>query len=151
MFKESAMAFRPFLLGVSLVAIPATALAQDASRPRTVDVGVAISTLGVEIEAATKATDRSDVRVVFNVFSYNLDFDQERYSYGASLKLRSVEAYYDWFPFGGGFHVSPGVMIYNGNRANLNISAPTDLQNFKIGDTTYFSNPNNDPVAATGE
>src|SRR5207245_200198 len=52
---------------------------------------------------------------------------------------------------GGGFHVSPGVMIYNGNRANLNISAPTDLQNFKIGDTTYFSNPNNDPVAATGE
>lgn len=144
------MPFRPVVLAVSLLAVPATALAQAApSSTARVGLGVAVSTLGVEIEAATRVTAKTNVRMAFNVFSYSHDFNNDGSTYAASLKLRSLEVYFDWFPSGGGFHVSPGVMLYNGNQANLNITTPAG-QTFTLNNTTYYSNPAN-PVSGTGQ
>ena len=45
-------------------------------------------------------------------------------SLAAQLKLRSFDAYIDWFPLGGGFHVSPGLMLYNGNEVSAIATVP---------------------------
>jgi len=104
--------------------------------------GVKLSTLGVGFDGAVAATDRSNVRVGVNFFNFNHDFDNDGITLAAHLKLRSVTAQFDWFPTGGGFHVSPGLMIYNGNRVEATASVPGGQQ-FTLGNDRLLSNPSN--------
>lgn len=119
---------------------------QSSSLPK-IGVGIKISSLGAGIEAATAVTRRSNVRFGFNAFQYDYDFTQDGIDYGAQLHLRSATAQYDWFM--GGFHVSPGVMIYNGNRATGSASVAGG-RTFTLGDHDYVSDPAN-PVKGTAE
>jgi hypothetical protein len=105
-------------------------------------VGVKLSTLGIGFDGAVAATDRSNVRVGVNFFTFNHDFDDDGITLAAHLKLRSVTAQFDWFPTGGGFHVSPGLMIYNGNRVEATAFVPGGQQ-FDLGDDRLLSNPSN--------
>ena len=110
-------------------------------------VGVTASTLGAGIEAATAVTQRSNVRVGFNAFNYSRDFSKDGVTYGGELSLRSFEILYDQYLFGG-FHISSGLMAYDGNRATGNALVPAG-QPFSLGGTTYFSSPSN-PVTGSG-
>jgi hypothetical protein len=105
-------------------------------------VGVKLSTLGIGFDGAVAATDRSNVRVGVNFLNFNHDFDDDGITLAAHLKLRSVTAQFDWFPTGGGFHVSPGLMIYNGNRVEATALVPGGQQ-FDLGDDRLLSNPSN--------
>lgn len=111
-------------------------------------VGVKFSTLGIGVEAATAVTRRSNVRGGFNAFGYEYDFNHGGIDYGAQLRLRSVEVHYDWF-LGHGFHASPGLLVYNGNRAAGSATAPGG-RFFNVGGRDYYSNPAN-PVTGTAE
>ncbi|HVV47433.1 MAG TPA: hypothetical protein VHC72_19620 [Bryobacteraceae bacterium] len=109
-----------------------------------------ISSLGAGVQGAIAATRNSNVRVGFNIFTYDYDVRKDGVHYSSELKLRSVQATYDLF-FGrhsGGFHISPGLLIWNGNAATANASVPAG-QPFTPGGTTYFSSRAN-PVAGTG-
>jgi hypothetical protein len=64
------------------------------------------------------------------------------------VSFRSAEAHYDWFPFGGSFHVSSGVLAYNGNQVSANATLPGG-HTFTLNSMTYSSDPA-DPVHATG-
>jgi hypothetical protein len=61
--------------------------------------------------------------------------------------LQSGEAHLDWFPFGG-FHVSPGLLFYNGNSISGTAAVPGGQQ-FTLGGTAYESDPAT-PVTGTG-
>jgi hypothetical protein len=65
------------------------------------------------------------------------------------LSFRSVETHFDWFPFAGGFHLSPGLMVYNGNQIKANASVSGN-QSFTLGGTTYISDTSN-PITGTGK
>src|SRR5205814_1803558 len=80
--------------------------------------GIAFKTslLGFGGDVAVPMTRRSNVRVGFAAFNYGRGFDKDGVSYSGRLNLRSMQALYDIFPFGGGFHLSPGVMMYSGNQ-----------------------------------
>jgi hypothetical protein len=106
---------------------------------------VTLGTLGIGFDGAVAATDRSNVRVGFNFFNFNHDFDNDGITLAAHLKLRSVTAQFDFFPAGGSFHVSPGLMIYNGNRVEANAFVPGGQQ-FTLGGDRLLSNPSN-PVS----
>src|SRR5438552_3888106 len=106
-----------------------------------IGVGAKISTLGVGFEGATAVTDRSNVRGGFNFFNYDHSFTEDGVNCGVDLRLRSVEALYDWF-FGHGFHASPGLLVYNGNRAEGSASVPGG-RSFTLGNGSYVSNPSN--------
>ena len=105
-------------------------------------VGVKLSTLGIGFDGAVATTDRSNVRVGFNFFNFNHDFDNDGITFAGHLKLRSVTAQFDWFPTGGGFHVSPGLMIYNGNRFEADALVPGGQQ-FTLGNDRLLSDPSN--------
>ena len=114
-------------------------------------MGVAIkaSLLGAGVEAATPLTRRSNLRAGFNMFSYDRGFNKDGVAYTGQLRFSSAEAHYDWFPFGGSFHLSPGVLIYNGNQIKANASVPGG-QTFTLNSATYTSDPAN-PIAGAGK
>jgi hypothetical protein len=114
-----------------------------------VGVGVKVSTLGIGGEVAVPVTRITNVRFGFNAFNYNHSFDSNGITYNGQLGLRSFQTQFDIFPFGGGFHLSPGVMLYNGN----NIDARTSVgagQTFELNTVTYRSSPTN-PLLGTGK
>jgi hypothetical protein len=109
-------------------------------------VGAKFSTLGIGVEAATAVTKKANVRGGFNFIGYDNDFSKSGITYTARLEYRSVEAHFDWF-FGGKFHVSPGLTVYNGNRVTGLANVPGG-QSFTLGDRSYFSSLA-DPVIGT--
>jgi len=114
-----------------------------------VGVGVKVSPLGAGVEAATPVTYHTNLRVGFNTFSYSRGFTNDGTNYAASLDFRSFETHFDWFPFAGGFHLSPGAVLYNGNQIKANASVPGS-QTFTLGGTSYISDPAN-PITGTGK
>jgi hypothetical protein len=114
-------------------------------------LGIAIkaSSLGFGAEAATPVTLRSNLRAGFNIFSYDHTFHKDGVGYAGQLRFRSIEGHYDWFPFAGSFHLSPGVLIYNGNQLAANASVPGG-NTFTLNHTDYKSDPA-DPIGGTGK
>jgi hypothetical protein len=102
-------------------------------------IQVNAGTLGAGIQAATAVTRRSNVRFGFNYFSYSGSTTRKKdnITFDGTLRLESAEVLYDQF-IGGGFHVSPGVMIYDGNQGTGNASIPAG-QTFTLNDVTYYS------------
>lgn len=112
-----------------------------------VGVGVKVSTLGIGGEAAVPLSRRSNVRVGFNAFSYGDTFTKDGTNYKGTLSLRSLQATYDLFLIGG-LHLSPGVLVYNGNNVTANVSVPGG-QTFTLSNVNYLSDAA-DPIGGTG-
>jgi hypothetical protein len=108
---------------------------------------VTVSTLGIGVDAATAVTQRSNVRVGFNAFNYSRTFSKDGIRYDGELSLRSFEILYDQYLVGG-FHISPGLLAYDGNQGTANASVPGG-QSFSLGGATYVSSPAN-PASGTG-
>ena len=124
--------------------------ANAAFRP-SLSVGIAakISSLGVGVDAATPLTARTNLRVGFNALGYSDTFHADGIGYNASLTLRSLDALLDWYPFKGGFHISPGVMLYNGNQVKATVLVPGE-NTFTLNGVAYESDPIT-PVTGTGK
>jgi hypothetical protein len=115
-----------------------------------IGIGVKISLLGIGIEAATPLSRRINLRGGANFLNYNRDFNNDGIHYDGQLSFRSGEAHLDWYPVGA-FHISPGVLFYNGNKVTANASVPSG-QTFTLGGTQYQSDPTGaNPVAGTGQ
>ncbi len=113
-----------------------------------IGVGVKVSTLGIGGEVAVAVTHRSNVRFGFNAFNYGHTFDKDGVTYKGALDLRSAQATYDLFFFKE-FHISPGVLVYNGNNVTANASVPGG-KSFTLSNTNYVSAAA-DPIAGTGK
>jgi hypothetical protein len=113
-----------------------------------IGVGVKVGLFGVGVEAAVPISGRFNVRAGGNFFSYNDTLSSSGINYNADLRFRSAEASLDCFPFRGGFHVSPGALLYNGNQVTggANVAAG---QTFTLNDQTYTSSAG-DPVTGSG-
>jgi len=137
-------------------AAPAPAAASAAAAPAKgpsegripIGVGVKVSMLGIGGEVALAVSHRSNVRFGFNAFSYGHTFDKDGVTYKGTLDLRSAQATYDLF-FLKEFHISPGILIYNGNKVTANASVPGG-QSFTLSNVNYLSDAA-DPVTGTGK
>lgn len=118
-------------------------MAQSTDLPRF-GLGVTASSLGVGIQAATSVTHNSNLRVGVNGFNYTDNFSKDGVDYNAKLKLRSAQVTFDQYVIGG-FHISPGILIYNGNTGSANAAVPGG-QSFSLGSQNYYSSSSN-PVA----
>jgi len=113
-------------------------------------VGVAAGTLGIGPQAAVSILKLSNIRGGANFFSYDDDFTKDGVRYNGSLKFRSVQLSWDqYFPHLGGFHISPGALLYDGNSGHATAQVPGG-SSFTLGSTTYYSS-NANPVNGTGD
>ena len=116
------------------LAFPPSTFGQELPR---VGAGAKVSTLGIGFEAATAVTPRSNVRGGFNFLNYDATSSSHGIAYDGSLRLRSIQVVYDQYLFRG-FHVSPGMLLYNGNKADA-IASVRAGESFSLGDVRYFS------------
>jgi hypothetical protein len=123
-----------FLVALTLSSVGSAQTESDKPFSR-LGVAVKASLLGAVVEAATPLTPRSNLRAGFNMFSCDRGFNKDGVSYDGQLRFRSVEAHYDFFPFKGSFHLSPGVLVYNGNQINANAFVPGG-NTFSLNNTT---------------
>jgi hypothetical protein len=114
-----------------------------------VAIAVTASSLGIGGQIAVPLAQKLNLRVGGNFFSYDSDtYTDDGISYNGTLKLRSAQATIDWFPFGGGFHLSPGVLMYNGLGGTAHLFVPAN-QGFQLNSVDYVSSTTN-PVTGTG-
>jgi hypothetical protein len=140
---------RRFCYAVSFLTLSSLCSAQpEAATAPHFGVAVKLSLLGIGGEVAVPIARKMDIRAGINGFSYDRTFNKDGVAYAGHLNFRTVEAHYDWFPFGGGFHLSPGMLVYNGNKITANASVGGG-QTLTLNDTTYTSDPNN-PITGTG-
>ncbi len=101
-------------------------------------VGVKAGILGAGVEVATPLSYHLNLRAGGNFFTYNDSLTNDGINYAADLRFRSSEASIDWFPGGGGFHISPGALVYNGNQISATANVPSGAT-FTLNGTTYTS------------
>lgn len=106
------------------------------------------SFLGVGAEVAARATHRSNVRAGFNVLGYSRTFSKDGIDYGGHLSFRTIEAHYDFFPWAGAFHISPGLLTLVGDPITAGALVPGNTQ-LSLGSINYYSDPNK-PLTANG-
>ena len=111
-------------------------------------VGVSISPLGIDIEAAEPLSPTMNVRAGFNTFGHSDSVQINGINYNAQLNLHSVEALIDWYPRPR-FHLSPGLLLYNGNQLTAQASVPGG-QIFSLSGVSYMSMPS-DPVTGVAK
>lgn len=128
---------------------PAAKGSQWNSDSGTVGIGVKVSLFGPGIEGAVRVTHRSNLRAGFNMFTYDRTFDKDGVSYDGQLQFKTFEAHYDFFPWAGSFHISPGVLAYLGDPITATATVPTN-QSFSLGGVNYYSDPAN-PAHGTGK
>lgn len=115
----------------------------------TFGIGVKVSTLGAGAEAAVRVTHHTNVRAGFNAIEYSRGFNKDGVAYKGQLNFKTFEAHYDIFPFAGGFHISPGVLVYAVDPITGTGSVPPG-QSFSLGGVSYISDPAN-PVTGNGK
>lgn len=111
-------------------------------------LGVNVGLLGVGVDAATPLSKNFNLSGGASFFSYSDNLTSDGIQYDANLRFRSVEASLDWFPMAGGFHISPGVLLYNGNQITGNAAVPGG-QTFTLNHVQYMSSTT-DPVTGNG-
>lgn len=114
-----------------------------------IGMGIRLSTLGAGAEVGVSLSSKLNVRGGVNIFQYNRGFNLDGITYKGQLNLRSGEDHLDWYPLGHTFHLSPGLLVYNGNGATATANVPGG-STFTLGGTTYTSNPAN-PITGTGK
>ena len=110
-------------------------------------IGVKFSTLGAGLELATPLSRRFNFRIGGNFFQYTDHLTTDGIHYAAALNFSSVQASIDWFPWGRSFHISPGALVYSGNRIDANGSVPGGTS-FTVNGNNYVSSVS-DPVGGS--
>jgi hypothetical protein len=132
-------------------ALGAATMPASATQPGAfsrVGIGVKVGILGAGVEVATPLSYHLNVRAGGNFMNYSDSLTTDGITYNASLRFRSAEASVDWFPRAGGFHISPGALLYNGNQITGAANVPGG-STFTLNGTTYTSSTT-DPVTGNG-
>jgi hypothetical protein len=114
----------------------------------TVGVQAKVSTLGIGADIAVPVLPIANLRAGFGLFSLDRTFTRDGLPYTGTLELRSVSGQFDIFPFGGAFHISPGVLVYNGNNLSANANAAPGTR-FTLGGNQFVTPPGSS-VTGTG-
>lgn len=98
-----------------------------------VDVTGRAGTLGLGAEVGHRLNDSLGFRAGFNTFSYDYDTTRDGIRYDLDFQLQSIVGAVDWYPTGGTFRLSAG-MVNNGNEFDGR-AAPA--ASYTIGQTVY--------------
>ena len=81
----------------------------------TFALGAKVGTLGAGIEIATPLARSFNLRAIGNYASLRPAFTIDGINYSTRVAFQSGQLGIDWFPFHGGFHISPGALYFHNN------------------------------------
>lgn len=95
-----------------------------------------IGTLGLGAELTSRISDDWNGRLGFNAYNYSWRGSESGIAYDFKLKLATLSALADYYPFrGSGFRLSLGLM-YNGNEATMK-ALPSAGNTYEINGVPY--------------
>jgi hypothetical protein len=112
----------------------------------TFAIGIQAGSLGAGIEAATPLSRSLNLRIGANFIDWKYAFNIDGINYDTNINFRNGQASIDWFPFHGGFHISPGVLYFRNGLSGTALVPPG--QPFTLSNTSYI-NSVDDPVGGT--
>ncbi|MGB7190569.1 MAG: hypothetical protein WBD10_10560 [Acidobacteriaceae bacterium] len=115
---------------------------------RRYGMGTYESPLGFGGRIATSLTPQMNLRVGGSFFSFTTQRTVSSVPFTANVRMQSEEAQVDWYPFHGGFHLSPGVMFGSSNRVFGSALIPAG-NSLTLNGVTYYSGAS-DPIHASG-
>jgi hypothetical protein len=110
-------------------------------------IGMTGGVAGLGFQIATPLATKINLRGGFSFLNYNPNVTEEGIPIAGQIRFRTAYAGVDVYPYRSTFHITPGVTMYNGNRA----TAVTNIapgQSFTINDVDYTSDLT-DPVHGT--
>lgn len=113
-------------------------------------VGVGVSAMGINMQAAVNANRYMNLRGVGNFFNYSRSgISLSGFTVSGTANFASAGAAIDFYPFPNhGLRISPGALFYNQNAVSATMVA-TGGTSFTLNSATYYSSPSN-PVAGVG-
>lgn len=111
-------------------------------------VGSFGSPLGFGGRLAVSLTETLNLRAGASYFSYTTNRSVSGIPFNANVRLQSEQAVVDWYPFHGAFHISPGAIFGDSNRA-FGGALVKPGNSFTLNGTNYFSG-SAQPVHASG-
>lgn len=131
------------------VTSPSYGVPANSERPLSrVGIGVGVSPLGIQVQAATNVASHFNVRANYNFFNYGTNFTSSGITANGTLNLSSAGVSLDMYPFHSSFHVSPGLLVINNNKITATVNVPAG-SNFTLDGTTYYSANANPGTGAT--
>jgi len=128
---------------------PDTADQVDSYRRSNLSVTGKIGTLGLGAELDIALTDSLGARIGLNSYSYQYNANSSTVNYDFNMKLQTVSALADWYPFDdSSFRTSVGVM-YNNNKVSL-VGQPTQGI-YTINGTNYSAGATGNISSVQGE
>ena len=109
----------------------------------TAAIGLTLNTFGAGLEMAMPLAQQFNLRSIVNVVDYGYKFTSNGGDYNAEIHFHSAQMMVDWFPFYGGFHISPGIMAFN-NKLAVQVRVPAG-QTYDFEDYELTSSQN-DPI-----
>ena len=103
---------------------------------------------GIGFDLATPLAQHFNLRLGGDFFNYTTTFTEEGATVQAALQLQSAHVNLDWFPFHGGFHVSPLLVLANNNHGRATVLVPAG-STINLNGQDYISSLN-DPLHGSG-
>jgi len=113
-------------------------------------VGGGVSPLGIGIQLTTNVNRYVNLRASGNLFNYTAsNISTAGFNVTAKLNLASAGASVDFYPFRIPFRLSPGLLFYNQNKADVTFQAAPGTS-FTLDNTTFYSASGPNAVLGTG-
>jgi len=113
-----------------------------------IGIGAEVGTLGIGGQAALSLNRKLVLRGGFDFFRFTRNQVRNGINYDAGIHLGNAHLLLDWFPWRKNFHLSPGVLVYNGNTITGAANVPGG-DSFTLNNFTYYSSTTA-PVTGTG-
>lgn len=109
-----------------------------------------VSTMGINVQAATNLNKHLNLRGTGNMFNYNVNnISVNGFNVNGTVKLATAGAGVDFYPFAyHGFRLTPGVLFHNENAVSANV-AVTGGTKLSLNGIDYYSS-STDPILGTG-
>ncbi len=105
-------------------------------------IGGSVSPLGPGVQITTYVNSHLNVRASGNMLRYSTNFTTNGFTANARLNMTSAGVAADIYPFRNGFRISPGLLVYNGNKLTATSSVAGGTSFTLNGDTFYSANAN---------
>jgi hypothetical protein len=103
---------------------------------------------GAGMDIATPLAYKFNVRGGYDLFSYSTTLQEQGANITAKLQMRTGHASLDWFPFGGHFRLSPGLVFANNNQVQATAVIPSG-SSLTLNGGNYVSSAT-DPLHGSG-
>jgi hypothetical protein len=113
-------------------------------------VSAGVSTMGVNVQAATNLNRHLNLRATGNALNYNVNnISVNGFNVNGNVKLATAGAGIDYYPFAyHGFRLTPGVLFHNENAVSANV-AVTGGTKLSLNGVDYYSS-STDPILGAG-